>query len=218
MYVVNEEALHGTRSFGEDRSSRVGILEILGYLVGVGERFPAAGIVDDWESVNRATIGAVGSWGNVQLAKDVLDVGRFDPMGAVREAFVVEDESIRKGHSIVHADEKKMWVCVPDPPDVWSPRLGYRRLDVVEGDNGLRHCGGFGLSCGGVAHFNARQDERVVRYRWPDRIQDRLIWKNGTESWVVIVKQNGSAKRCGAKTQDRQDVKLSGQRRVVWQL
>lgn len=110
MYVVDEEALHGTRSFGEDRSSRVGILEVLSYLVGVGERFPTAGIVNDGESVNWSTVGAMGSRGNVQLAKDVLNVGCFDPMGAVRETFVVENESMHKGHPIVHADEKKIWV------------------------------------------------------------------------------------------------------------
>lgn len=95
VYVVDEEALHGARSFGEDRSSRVRILEILGYLVGVGERFSAAGIVNNGESVNWSTIGAIGSWGDVQLAKDILDVRRLNPMGAVRETFVVENESMR---------------------------------------------------------------------------------------------------------------------------
>ena len=59
VYVVDEEALHGARSFGEDRSSRVRILEILGYLVSVGECFPGAGIVNDGESVNWTTVGAI---------------------------------------------------------------------------------------------------------------------------------------------------------------
>jgi len=52
VYIVDEEALHGARSFGEDRSSGVGILEVLGYLVGVGERFSTAGVVNNGESVN----------------------------------------------------------------------------------------------------------------------------------------------------------------------
>jgi hypothetical protein len=68
LYIVDEEALHSSRSFGEDRSSWVRILEILGYLVGVGERFSAARIVNNRESVNWSTVRAVGSRGNVQLA------------------------------------------------------------------------------------------------------------------------------------------------------
>jgi hypothetical protein len=61
-------------------------------------------------------------------------------MSAVWKAFVVEDEPTGKGHSIVR-DEQKKFGCVPDSPDVWSPRLGYRRLDVVESNDGLGHCG-----------------------------------------------------------------------------
>lgn len=109
VYIMDEEALHGARSFREDWSSRVRILEVFGYLVGVGERFPTTRIVNDGESVNWSTIGAIRSWGNVQLTKDVLNLRRFDPMGAVRKAFVIENESVRKGHSIAHADEK-IWV------------------------------------------------------------------------------------------------------------
>lgn len=158
---MNEEALHGARPFGKDWSSGVRTLEILGYLVSVGKRSVATGVVDNGESVNWSTIGALGGWGNFQLAKDVLNVRRFDPMRAVWKAFVVEDEPVYNGHSIVREDQKKFW-CAPDSPDVWSPRLGYRRLDVVESDNGLGHCG-LVLSCGRVAHFNTSEDQRTVR-------------------------------------------------------
>lgn len=119
LNVVDEEALHSARSFRKDRSGRVRVLEILGYVVGVGQRFPATGIVDNGEGVNWSTIGTIGGRGDIELAEDVLNVGRFDPMRAIWKTFVVEDES--------------------DSPNVWSPWLGYRRLDVVESDNGLRH-------------------------------------------------------------------------------
>ena len=108
VYIVDEKALHGARSFGEDRSSRIRILEILCYLIGVGKRFSTPGIVNNRESVNWSTISAVGSWGNIQLTKDIFDVGRFDPMSAVRETFVVENESTGEDHCIVLADEKKI--------------------------------------------------------------------------------------------------------------
>jgi hypothetical protein len=41
-----------------------------------------------------------------------------------------------------------------------------------------------------VAHFNTRENQRIVRYERPDRIQIRLKWKHGTESWVVIVRMD----------------------------
>jgi hypothetical protein len=44
------------------------------------------------------------------LTKEVLNVGRFNPKGAVRKTFVVEDESMRNGYSIVQAGEKKILV------------------------------------------------------------------------------------------------------------
>jgi hypothetical protein len=44
------------------------------------------------------------------LAKDVLNLGRLDPMRAVREAFVVENESMHEGHSTVHYDRKEISV------------------------------------------------------------------------------------------------------------
>lgn len=56
LYVVNEETLESTRSFGKDRSSGVGVFEVFGYVIGVGERFPATGIEDDGEGINWPTI------------------------------------------------------------------------------------------------------------------------------------------------------------------
>lgn len=56
LYVVDEEALESARSFGEDRSSGIRVFEVFGYLVGVGERFSATGVVDNGECVNWSTI------------------------------------------------------------------------------------------------------------------------------------------------------------------
>ena len=47
LYVVDEEALESARSFRKDRSSRVRVFEVFGNVVGVRERFPAAGVVDN---------------------------------------------------------------------------------------------------------------------------------------------------------------------------
>jgi hypothetical protein len=52
LYVVDEEALESARSFREDWSSGIRVFEVFGYVVGVGERFPTTGIVDNGESVN----------------------------------------------------------------------------------------------------------------------------------------------------------------------
>jgi hypothetical protein len=104
MYVVNEEALESARSFGEDRPSRIRVLEVFGYVVGVGERFPAAGIVDNGESVNWPTVRAIRGWGNVQLTKNVLNLGRFDPVRAVWKTFVIEDKPVCKGHDTVYGE------------------------------------------------------------------------------------------------------------------
>jgi hypothetical protein len=68
LNVVDEEALHSARSFGEDWSSRVRVLEILGDAVGVGERLIATRVEDNGESVNWTTIGTLGRWRNFQLA------------------------------------------------------------------------------------------------------------------------------------------------------
>jgi len=108
VYVVDEEALESARSFRKDGSSRVCVFEVFGYMVGIGERFPTAGIVDNRESVNWPAVGAIRGWGNVQLAKDVLDVGCFDPMRAVWETFIIEDESTRKGRFTVHGEQNEM--------------------------------------------------------------------------------------------------------------
>lgn len=54
--VVNEEALECTRSFGKDWSSGVRVFEVFGYVVGSGERVPAARVEDNGECVNRPTI------------------------------------------------------------------------------------------------------------------------------------------------------------------
>jgi len=67
-------------------------------VVGVGERFPAAGIIDNGEGINWSTVGAIRGWGDVQLTKNVLDIGRFDPVRAVWKTFVIEDKSMWKGH------------------------------------------------------------------------------------------------------------------------
>lgn len=93
LYVVDEEALERARSFGEDRSSGVCVLEVFGYVVGIGERIPTARVEDNGESVNRPTIRAIRGRGDLQLTKDVLNVGCFDPVCAVWKTFVVEDES-----------------------------------------------------------------------------------------------------------------------------
>jgi len=102
LYVVNEEALESARPFGEDRSSRVRVFEVFGYVVGVGKRFPAAGIADNGEGVNWPAVGAIRGRGNVQLTKNVLNIGCFDPVRAVWKAFVIEGESMRRGHCAVH--------------------------------------------------------------------------------------------------------------------
>ena len=56
LHVVDEEALESARSIGKDWSSGICVFEVFGYVVGVGERLPTAGIVDDGESVNWPTI------------------------------------------------------------------------------------------------------------------------------------------------------------------
>lgn len=107
---MDEEALQSARAFREDWPSRVRILEVFGYVVGVGEGFPSAWIVDDGESVNWTTIGAIGGRGNVQLEKDILDVGRFDPVRAVWQTFVVEDESMSNNQPAVNDCQKEISV------------------------------------------------------------------------------------------------------------
>ena len=110
VYVVDEEALESARSFRKDWSSRICVFEVFGYVVGIGERFPTAGVIDNRESVNWPAIGAIRGWGNVQLAKDVLNVGCFDPMRAVRKTFIIEDESTRKDHFNVQDEQNEMSV------------------------------------------------------------------------------------------------------------
>ena len=102
LYVMNEEALHRARPFRKDGSSRVRILEIFSYLVGVGEGLSTARIVDDWEGINWPTVGTKGGRGDVQLAKDVLNVGSFNPMSTIGETLVVENESTGKDYSTVY--------------------------------------------------------------------------------------------------------------------
>jgi len=102
VYVVNEEALESARSFGKDRSSGVRIFEVFSYVVGVGERFPTAGIVDNRESVNWPAVGTIRSRGNVQLTKNVLNLGRFDPVRTIWKTFVIENKSMHDGHYAVH--------------------------------------------------------------------------------------------------------------------
>ena len=46
------------------------------------------------------------------------------------------------------------------------------------------------------------------------RIENRLIWKHGTESWKVILSDR-KAPVSDVEIWDRQDVKLSGQRHIV---
>lgn len=94
LYVVNEEALESARPFRKDRSSRICVFEVFGDVVGVGKRFPTARVEDNGEGVNWTTIGAIRGWRNVQLTKNVLDIGRFDPVRTVWKTFVIEDESV----------------------------------------------------------------------------------------------------------------------------
>lgn len=110
LYVVDEEALESARPFGENRSGRVCVFEVFGDVVGVGERFPAAGIIDNGEGVNWPTIGAIRGRRNVQLTKNAFDVGRFDPVRAVWEAFVIEDKSTHKGHCTIRKMQNEMSV------------------------------------------------------------------------------------------------------------
>ena len=102
LNVVDEEALESARTLRKDRSSRVRVFEVFGYVVGVGERFPAARVIDNGECVNWPAVRAIRGWGNVQLTENVLDVGRFDPVRAVWKTFVIEDKSMRKNHCTVH--------------------------------------------------------------------------------------------------------------------
>lgn len=102
LNVVNEKALESARSLRKDRSCGVRVFEVFGYVVGVGERFPATGVIDNGESVNWSAVGAIRGRGDVQLTKNVLNIGRFDPVRAVWKTFVIEDESMHKGHCIVH--------------------------------------------------------------------------------------------------------------------
>ena len=101
LYVVDKEALKSARPFGKDRPGWVRVFEVFGYVVGVGERFPTAGVIDNGEGVNWPTVGAIRGWGNVQLTKNVLNVGRFDPVRAIRKTFVIEDEPTRKYYCTV---------------------------------------------------------------------------------------------------------------------
>jgi len=100
--VVDEEALESARSLRKDRSSRVRVFEVFGYVVGVGVRLPATGVIDNGECVNWPAVGAIRGWGNVQLTKNVLNIGRFDPVRAVWKTFVIEDKPMWKNHCIVH--------------------------------------------------------------------------------------------------------------------
>ena len=102
LNVVNEKALESTRSLRKDRSSGVRVFEVFGYVVGVGERFPATWVIDNGESVNWSAVGAIRGRGDVQLTKNVLNIGRFDPVRTVWKTFVIEDESMRKGQYAVH--------------------------------------------------------------------------------------------------------------------
>ena len=102
LNVVDEETLESARTLWEDRSSRVRVFEVFSYVVGVGYGFPAAGIMDNGEGVNWSAVGAIRGWGNVQLTKNALNVGSFDPMRAVWKTFVIEDESMWRGHCTVH--------------------------------------------------------------------------------------------------------------------
>ena len=100
--VVDEEALKSARPFRKDRPSRVRVFEVFGNVVGVGERLPAAGIVDNGESVNWPIVGAIRGRGDVQLTKNTLNVGRLDPVRAVWKTFVIENKSACGGHFTVY--------------------------------------------------------------------------------------------------------------------
>lgn len=97
VYVVDEEALESAGAFREDWSSGVCVFEVFGYVVGVRDRSPTAGIIDDGEGVDGSTVRAIRGWGNVELTKDVLNFGSLDPVRAVWKTLVVEDKPVRRG-------------------------------------------------------------------------------------------------------------------------
>lgn len=135
LQVVHEERLKGAGSLGEDGTRRIRVLEIVGDGGWVGKddggSRGANGINNYGEGVYRSAVRTHRRGGSTDGAQCAFQIGEVDPRRAVRQSFIIQDESVKNVYALVRELIEYDKKYIPDTRYVRSPRVRRCRRCVV---------------------------------------------------------------------------------------